>query len=56
MRLTSGPGSYIMVSITSPFSNRTGYIIGSYGFDNKAGGTGFAKDLSWETGQSGVDF
>ncbi len=56
MRLTSNPGSYIMVSVTSPFSNRTAYIIGSYGFDNKAGGTGFAKDLTWEGGQTGANF
>jgi len=45
-----------MVSITSPSSNRTAYIIGSYGFDNKAGGRGFAKDLVWESEQSGADF
>lgn len=56
MRLTSGPGTYIIMSIKSSFSNRTGYVIGSYGYDNKAGGTGFAKDLTWETGQSGADF
>ena len=56
MRLTSNPGSYIIISITSPFSNRAGYIIGSYGSDKKAGGTSFAKDLTWETEQSGADF
>ena len=56
IRLTSNPGSYIMVSITSPFSNRTAYIIGSYGFDNKPGGRGFANDIVWESGQSEADF
>jgi len=56
MRLTSGPGTYIILSVTSPFSSRTGYIIGSYGLDNKAGGKGFAKDLTWESGQTEANF
>jgi len=56
VRARSNKSAYILLSITSPFSNRAGYIIGSYGFDNKAGGDGFARDLTWVTGQSGADF
>ena len=48
--------NYYYLTITSPFSNRTSYTMGSYGSDKKAGGTGFAKDLTWVTGQSGANF
>ena len=48
--------NYYYLTITSPFSNRTSYTIGSYGSDNKIGGDGFARDLIWIAGQSGTDF
>ena len=58
VRARSNKSAYMLLGITAPliFGNRTGYIIGSYGFDKKAGGTGFAKDLIWVTGQAGTDF
>lgn len=56
VRARSNKASYIFLSVTSPFSNRVSYIMGSYGSDNKAGGDGFARDLTWVAGQSGADF
>ena len=56
VRARSNKASYIFLSITSPFSNRAGYIIGSYGSDNEAGGDGFLKDLTWESGQTEANF
>ena len=56
VRSESNKASYIFLNVTSPFSSRADYIIGSYGSDNKAGGDGFTRDLTWVTGQSGADF
>ncbi|MCX5642677.1 MAG: type II secretion system protein GspG [Candidatus Omnitrophica bacterium] len=58
VRARSNKSASIRLRINSPnpFSNRTTYEVGSYGSDKKAGGVGFAKDLTWITGQSGADF
>lgn len=58
VRARSNKSAYILLGVTAPltFGNRTGYIIGSYGLDKKGGGTGFAKDLIWVTGQFGPNF
>jgi general secretion pathway protein G len=58
VRARSNKSAYILLTITSPnpFSNHTTYEVGSYGSDKKSGGTGFAKDLTWVSGQSGTGF
>ena len=58
VRARSNKSAYINLTITSPnpFSNSTTYEMGSFGSDKKAGGAGFAKDLTWVTGQAGVGF
>jgi len=52
VRLESNPNHYILVSITSPFSRKVTYLVGSYGADGEPGGNGFAGDLYWFSGQS----
>ena len=39
VRLTCATNACIFVSFTNPYSNRTSYVMGSYGADKKAGGT-----------------
>ena len=50
IRLTSNPGSYILLTIFSNTSKQTHYILGSYGVDKKEGGTGFNADIVWAEG------
>lgn len=54
--LESNPSAYIDLSLGSAFDPKTTYILSSYGSDNQPGGTGFAKDLTWITKQSGTEF
>ncbi|OPZ94099.1 MAG: hypothetical protein BWY71_02426 [Planctomycetes bacterium ADurb.Bin412] len=48
--------NYFLISINSPFSRRTTYILGSRGADGQPGGIGFDEDLVWLEGQATESF
>ena len=58
VRARSNKSAYILLSITTPnpFSNRTGYVVGSYGKNRVAGGKGVDQDITWQTGQASAEF
>lgn len=56
VQLTSNPKHYVIITISGFTPNNTTYVLGSYGSDKEPGGTGFAQDLIWISGQPTGNF